>query len=112
MSVQDIVTIAMRLGGREGDEEMLTSLCQVAMDSLTGRLRSELSPEDCSPAFEIACAWMALEDLEGVAGGVTSFSAGDVSVQVDGGLGLRQRGERLMAPYLQEKGFAMTGVRG
>lgn len=106
------MTIALTLGGGEGDEEILLSLCQVAMDTLEGRLRTGLTPDDCSPAFEIACAWMALEDMEGVAGGVTSFSAGDVSFQVDGSLGLRQRGERLMAPYLRERGFMMTGVKG
>lgn len=104
--------MALALGGSEGDEEILVALCTATMEELKGRLREGLSPEDCSPAFEIACAWMALEDVDNVAGGVTSFSAGDVHFQVDGSLGLRQRGERLMAPYLREKGFAIKGVKG
>lgn len=112
MSIQDIVTLALTLGGGGEDEAILTSLCQVAYDTLAGRLRGGLAPEDCSPAFEIACAWMALEDLDSQNGGVTSFSAGDVSVQIDGKLSLRNRAERLISPYVQERGFAFAEVRG
>ncbi len=112
MSVHEIVTMALAMGGAEGDEELLVPLCQTAMNDLSRRLRSDVSMEDCSPAFEIAAAWLALDHLAAAGGAVSSFSAGDVSFQLNGGLGLSQRAERLMAPYVTEKGFAFAGVRG
>ncbi len=113
VNLYDIVALAMTMGGRQGDEELLAPLCQVAVHDLSRRLRAGVTVEDCSPAFEIACAWLALDHLEGTGGAVGSFSAGDVSVNMNGnGLSMAQRAERLMAPYVTEKGFAFQGVRG
>lgn len=108
-----ILDLAMAMGGRRGDEEVLAPLCQVAMGDFARRLQVGVTVEDCSPAFEIACAWLALDHLEAAGGTVGSFSAGDVSVNMNGsGLSMAQRAERLMAPYVTEKGFAFQGVRG
>lgn len=109
----DVVNLAMSMGANEGDENLLVPLCQTAMDDLSLRLRAGVTAEDCSPAFEIAAAWLALDHLEAAGGVVSAFSAGDVSFSVGGdGPNLRQRAERLMAPYVTEKGFAFAGVRG
>ena len=90
----------------EGEEELLALLCQVAERELTGKLKNGVKPEDCSGAFVSR-----QED------GVTSWSAGDVSVQKKESAGeqaavYRGQAERLMQPYCEDDGFAFVGVRG
>ncbi len=114
MNVIEAVNLALAMGASKGDEEVLGLLCQAAMDDLSRRLRPGVMMEDCSPAFEIACAWLALDHLEAASGTVNHVSAGDISFDLEGAGGgdLRQRAERLMAPYVVEKGFCFQGVRG
>lgn len=112
MNVIEAVNLALAMGASKGDEEVLGLLCQAAMDDLSRRLRPGVMMEDCSPAFEIACAWLAMDHLEAAGGAVSDFSAGDVSFHMGGGPNLRQRAEMLMAPYVMEKGFAFVGVKG
>lgn len=54
-----------------------------------------------------------LAGLEAGTDGVTSFSAGDLTVHTggDGAGAMRRQAERLMAPYLAD-GFAFRGVLG
>ena len=103
----------------EGEEELLALLCQVAERELTGKLKNGVKPEDCSGAFVIAAAWIALSLLcvSRQEDGVTSWSAGDVSVQKKESAGeqaavYRGQAERLMQPYCEDDGFAFMGVRG
>lgn len=57
-----------------------------------------------------------MDGLSGAAGegDVSSFSAGEVSVQLreKNGGGRSEQAERLLAPWLRETGFAFRGVEG
>ena len=84
------------------------------VELMGGRGNEELlSPEACGPAFPVAAAWLVLAGLEAGTDGVTSFSAGDLTVHTggDGAGAMRRQAERLMAPYLAD-GFAFRGVLG
>ena len=108
--------------GRVGEEELetLEALCQAAEAELTRRLRPGVSPEDCGPAFVLACAWLALAGLAGAEAGRTPlrFTAGEVSIQEEGGdapqraQALRLQAETVLAPYLKDRGFVFQGVEG
>ena len=65
-----------------------------------GPAEGGLSPEACGPAFPVAAAWLVLAGLEAGTDGVTSFSAGDLTVHTggDGAGAMRRQAERLMAP--------------
>lgn len=121
--VQEILTAAKTFAGEAfaaAAEETLEAFCRAASDYWRGRLRSGLTPEECS-GFVAACAWHALAGywlLEG-AGTAASFTAGDVSVTLDrqsrerAAHQLRQQAECLMIPYLEgDSDFAFRGVRG
>ena len=116
---EKIVAMAKALGAGEEQEELLSVLCQAAQRELEGRLRPELTPEDCESAFVPAAAWMALAWLNtggGTGGeGITSFTAGDVTIRREGGresAALLDQAQRLMAPYVRDRGFSFLGVRG
>ena len=115
----EIFAFAKAVGQVEsGEEEILSRLCQTAEEELTGRLREGVMPEDCGGAFVIAAAWLALAGLcvsEGT-GGVTAWSAGDVSVKSKLSPGeqaavYRGQAMRLMQPYCEDEGFAFVGVK-
>ncbi len=104
----------------EGEQGLLAELCRTAEASLTTRLRPGVTAEDCASALIPAAAWTALAGFAaGREGGAsaTSFRAGDVSVTC-GGTGsaasrsLLEQAERVMAPWLEDGGFAFQGVRG
>ena len=107
---EQILAFVELMGGR-GNEELLRPLCQAAEREMAGRLREGLSPEACGPAFPVAAAWLVLAGLEAGTDGVTSFSAGDLTVHTggDGAGAMRRQAERLMAPYLAD-GFAFRGA--
>lgn len=112
---QEILALCRSLGVGEGEEELLLPLIQAAVGELTGRLKAGTAPGDCGSAFPLAAAMLAADALEGATGGrrVDSFTAGEVSVRMSGGgRGLRAQAERLMEPWLRERGFAFQGVRG
>lgn len=116
------VELAMTVGQiPEEMEEQLTVLCAGAVEMLRGRLKAGVGAEDCAPALVLAAAWTALADLcmGECADRVESFTAGAVTVRQSGGdgalarsRGLREQAERVMAPYVNEQGFAFRGVRG
>ena len=104
----------------EEEEALLDALCTAAEAELTGRLREDVSPEDCG-AFPCAAALLAAAGLlpcrDG--GDVERFTAGEVSLQTGGNGGLcaaagllRRQAAALMAPYLADDSFAFAGVRG
>lgn len=118
--VQEIFDFAVTIGQVQKEEsDTLRRLCQVAHDELTAKLREGVTAQDCRATFVIAAAWIALAGLciSREDEGITSWSAGDVSVQKS-----RDRGnlpevycaqaERLMAPYVKDNGFAFLGVKG
>lgn len=115
MLTREILELAGRMGGEDADQELLLPLCQSAQQELAGRLKPELCPRDCGPAFVIAAAWLALAGLETCREeGVSSFTAGDLTIRKEGGSGARSlRGQawELMAPYCRDS-FCFQGVRG
>lgn len=103
-----------------GEEELLEALCTAAEAELSGRLRKELTPEQCQDTFFCAAAMLAAAGMlacrESV--GAEQFTAGDVSLKL-GGSGaceasalLRRQASALMAPYCGDDAFAFVGVKG
>ncbi len=104
----------------DGQQAALEALCRAAEAEMTGRLRDGVSPEDCGPAFVLGCAWLALSGLAGGQyGGVSSFTAGSVTIrEEESGQGreraaaLRLQAETVLGPYLKDRGFLFQGVEG
>ena len=114
---EQIIALAIAMGASESQREILEPLCAAAERTLAAQLRPGLTPQDCTDAFVVCAAWMALDGLHAAGGGsgVTSFTAGDVSIQTgnSGDTGrLTQQIQRLMAPYLTDGGFYFQGVTG
>lgn len=114
---EQIIALAIAMGASEDQRAILEPLCAAAEQALASQLRPDLTPQDCTDAFVVCAAWMALDGLYAVGGGgeVTSFTAGDVSIQTEssGDTGrLTQQIQRLMAPYLTDSGFYFQGVTG
>ncbi len=116
---EQIIALAIAMGASESQREVLEPLCAAAEQALTAQLRPGVTPESCADAyaFTVCAAWMALDGLYAARGGgeVTSFTAGDVSIQTGGSGesgGLTAQIQRLMAPYLRDGGFYFQGVTG
>lgn len=113
---EEIYQLARQLGEvSEGEEEALRTLCAGAEEELRLRLRSGCTPESCGKCFPLAAAWLALAGLEGLRGGVTDFSAGDMRISAQGGEGSAwyyAQAQRTLSPYLEDDGFCFRGVRG
>ncbi len=119
---EEIFALAKMLGhvGTE-EEEGLRRLCPGAEEELRGRLREGITPEDCTPAFCMGAAWLALAGLCAGAGAgqAEEFSAGGLTIKRGSGKnllerseGLRRQAELIMGPYLEDRGFSFVGVRG
>lgn len=112
---EEIMALCKAMGATEDQEELLLPLVRAAEKNLAARLRVGVEPAHCGSAFPLAAAMVAMEGLERAAGmsGVTSFTAGEVSIRTGGGSAARTaQAERLLAPWLGETGFAFRGVRG
>ena len=113
---EQIIALAIAMGASESQREVLEPLCAAAEQALTAQLRPGVTPEICADAFTVCAAWMALDGLYAAGGGeVTSFTAGDVSIQTGGSGdsgGLTAQIQRLMAPYLRDGSFYFQGVTG
>lgn len=114
---EQIIALAIAMGASESQREILEPLCAAAESALAAQLRPGVTPQGCADAFTVCAAWMALDGLYAVGGGgeVTSFTAGDVSIQTRNGGdtgGLTEQIQRLMAPYLTDGGFYFQGVTG
>ena len=114
---EQVMELVQALGGAGQDEDVLRMVCANACQTLDRRLRDGLTAEDCEGAYPLAAAWLAMDWLRGVQGleGITSLSAGDISVRRDGASDsgrLSERAMELMAPFLRDDGFVFRGVRG
>lgn len=118
---EEILALALRLGGREENEEVLRALCRAAEAELARRLRAGVNPEDCGEAFPLAAAYWALAGLcaAGQQGTVESFTAGDVTIRRGSGGSaaqqadaLREQAERLLSPWAEDGGFCFQKVMG
>ena len=118
--LDEILAFAKMAGQvEEGEEELLSLLCQVAERELASKLKNGVKPEDCAGAFVIAAAWLALSLLcvSRQEDRVESWSVGEVSVKrgadaAEQAAVYRGQAERLMQPYCEDDGFAFIGVRG
>lgn len=112
---EEILDLCRQMGAGEEQDTLLLPLIEAAQDSLQRRLKAGVSPQDCGSAFPLAVALTAMDGLSGAVGegDVSSFSAGEVSVQLrDRSGGRAEQAERLLAPWLRETGFAFRGVEG
>lgn len=98
------------------DDRTLDELCQAACGRLDGLLADGVTAQDCAGEYLLAAAWTVMDWMEAGRGweGVTSLSAGDMTVRRDGGAGggLSRRALELMGPYLRDRGFVFQGVKG
>ena len=87
-----------------GPEELLLPLVQAVERQLAGRLREGVAPEDCGSA------------MTGGGDGVTSFTAGELTIRREQGgtgrKGLSDQAEGLLAPWLGDTGFMFQGAEG
>ncbi len=121
----DIENKALSLMGSELPAEsagILKAVCASAAAELESRLRKGVSSGEIQEMFVTAAGMLALSmylELAAVPGDrVGSFSAGNLSVRLDGGAvsasaaKLRTYAEHMLAAYLDGGGFEFVGVRG
>lgn len=120
---QEILALCRAMGAAADQEELLLPLVMAVRERLSGRLKAGVLPQDCGPAFPLAAAMAVMDRLSGVtggggAGGITSFTAGDLTIRREAGGGgqtgksLSAQAEELLAPWLEDSGFAFQGVEG
>lgn len=116
---EQVMELVQALGGAGQNEEALRTLCAGACRTLDRRLKDGLTAEDCGGDYPLAAAWLVMDWQRGSQGleGITSLSAGDITVRREAGSGdgerkLARRAMELMAPYLRDEGFVFQGVRG
>ena len=121
----DLENKALSLMGSELPAEsagILKAVCASAAAELESRLRKGVSSGEIQELFVTAAGMLALSmylELAAVPGDrVGSFSAGNLSVRLDGGAvsasaaKLRTYAEHMLAAYLDGGGFEFVGVRG
>lgn len=116
---QQILALCRAMGAAQNREELLLPMAQAVEAQLGGRLKEGVAPEDCGTAFPIAAAMMVMDRLSVLTNGgdgVTSFTAGELTVRRETGTqgekSLTRLGEELLAPWLGTVGFAFFGVAG
>ena len=94
-------------------DALLRVLWQAAKATLAGRLRSNITPEDCRADFISAGSLLALAALSESDGGPERFTAGELTIQKSGGDAaarcLRSQAELILMPYVRDC-FAFLGV--
>ena len=116
MSLTDqIYAQALVMVGRLSPEQdaLLRVLCRVAKNTLAGRLRSGITPEDCRADFIAAGSLFALAALSESDGSPERFTAGDLTVQRgrtdSASKCLRRQAELILMPYVRDC-FTFLGV--
>ena len=113
---ENVLTMVKAMGAPAAEESVLRALCAAACGKLDGMLADGVTAQDCAEAYVPAAAWLVMDWLQASKGldGVTSLSAGDMTVRREGGRehGLEQRALELMAPWLKDRNFVFQGVRG
>lgn len=122
---EDVLDLALAFAGRaltEGEEGVLSLLCETAWDRWAGQLRDGVTVEDCGQVMAVAAAWTALSAMAGALEQSqpvpVSFTAGDLRVD-RGSRGmdacarsLGRQAEALMAPFVRDEAFAFWEVEG
>ena len=116
MSLTDqIYAQALVMVGKLTPEQdaLLRVLCRVARNTLTGRLRSGVTPEDCRADFVTAGSLFALAALSESDSSPERFTAGELTVQRGNSNAaarcLRNQAELILMPYVRDC-FAFLGV--
>ncbi len=114
--VQQVYAQAMMLSGLEDamQSQLLQTFCRSSVVSLTARLRSGLTPDDCRADFVASAALFALAALSetDALAGLEQLQLGDLTLRRSGGPAarcLRNQAELMMAPYLRDK-FSFRSV--
>ena len=117
---EEIELKARELTGMTENDAALKTVCELAAEEAASRLRSGIAPEDIGAGFTSAAALIAAADLfemrDKGAGGISSFSAGNISASF-GSLRpepaeLRRRAWLMLAKYTETGSFGFMGVRG
>ena len=58
---EQIIALAIAMGASEEQRAILEPLCAAAERTLAAQLRPGLTPQDCTDAFMVCAAWMALD---------------------------------------------------
>jgi len=99
----------------EENQAMLEAVCRGAVVSLEGKLRNNLSPEDCLNDFVMAASMYAVAAISEISekGQLEQFTAGDLTLRKSGSTlaanCLRTQADMLMAPYVKTS-VAFLGV--
>ena len=116
MSLVDLIysQAVMMVGQLTGEQDqLLRVLCRVAKNTLAGRLRPGLTPEDCQADFIAAGSLFALAALSESDSSPERFTAGELTIQKGSSNAaarcLRSQAELMMLPYVRD-GFAFLGV--
>ena len=116
MTITDqIYAQALVMVGRLSPEQdaLLQVLCRVAKNTLAGRLRSGITPEDCRADFIAAGSLFALAALSESDNSPERFTAGELTVQTGSSNAaarcLRGQAELILMPYVRDC-FAFLGV--
>ena len=107
---------ALLVGGVEAQQEqVLRALCRAAVNSLSARLRPNLSPEDCKADFIAAASLYALaawSEVDEVAN-LERMQIGDISMvrrsKSPAAACLRSQAGLMMGPYTVDR-FSFRGV--
>ncbi|MCI8304008.1 MAG: hypothetical protein HFF52_05190 [Lawsonibacter sp.] len=112
----EIMALCRAMGARADQEELLLPLVQAVRARLARRLRPGVAPEECGQAFPLAAAMTAMEQLSGLTsaaeGGISSFTAGDLTIRRETEKSLSAQAEGLLAPWLGDREFHFQGVEG
>lgn len=112
--VERTVELCRQLGAGADREDILPALALAACEQLRARLRPGVCETDCGEAFVLAAAMIAMDTLRELEGekGISSFTAGEVSIRCDGSRSLVRTARALLAPWTTDGSFAVRGVRG
>ena len=111
---EEVLSLVHALCRPGEDDGALEVLCEAACARLDGLLAEGVTAEDCCELYLPAAAWLVMDMLRGSRNweGVTSLSAGDMTVRREQGAGtLERQAMTIMAPYLRDRNFVFRGVK-
>ena len=112
---EEIYSVAKEIYGSPSDN--LRAVCGAVETMLLGRLRQGVDLNAIRDTFITAAGVIAAETFTGMQGagsGVSSYTAGNVTVRRYGNgqsRSMTKYAESLLAPYLSDDGFFFTGVQ-
>lgn len=111
---EEVLSLVHALCRPGEDDGALEVFCQAACSRLDSLLAEGVTAEDCWDLYLPAAAWLTMDMLRDSRNweGVTSLSAGDMTVHTERTGGLEERAMAVMAPYLKDRSFVFQGVKG